>query len=318
MKAAVVHEFGRPLVIEDIAKPEPWSRPGPRQDRDLRPVPHGHPRRPRRLAGQAGAAVRPRARRCRASSTRVGAGVTRAREGDRVAVPWLGWACGACEACASGWETLCPNAANTGYTVERRLRRVRARRRRLRRARPRRHRSPRRRSADLRRRHHVQGGQGLRRAVVGASSPCSASAVSATSPCSTRAIAGATVVAVDILDSKLEIAEHSAPTYMVNAGEDDPVEAIQRPGRRRRGDRHWPPSPRPASRRSPRCAAAARWSWSGCPPDNTMRLPIFETVLNGIRIVGSLVGTRVDLQETFDCTPTDARASPVRRRCSTP
>jgi propanol-preferring alcohol dehydrogenase len=31
-----------------------------------------------------------------------------------------------------------------------------------------------------------------------------------------------------------------------------------------------------------------------------MRLPIFETVLKGIKIVGSLVGTRVDLTETFD------------------
>jgi propanol-preferring alcohol dehydrogenase len=31
-----------------------------------------------------------------------------------------------------------------------------------------------------------------------------------------------------------------------------------------------------------------------------MRLPIFETVLKGIKIVGSLVGTRVDLAETFE------------------
>jgi len=49
--------------------------------------------------------------------TRVGAGVTRITEGYRVAVPWLGWACGACEACASGWETLCPSALYTGYSV---------------------------------------------------------------------------------------------------------------------------------------------------------------------------------------------------------
>ena len=31
-----------------------------------------------------------------------------------------------------------------------------------------------------------------------------------------------------------------------------------------------------------------------------MRLPIFETVLKGIKVVGSFVGTRVDLTETFD------------------
>jgi propanol-preferring alcohol dehydrogenase len=29
-------------------------------------------------------------------------------------------------------------------------------------------------------------------------------------------------------------------------------------------------------------------------------VPIFETVLNGITIVGSIVGTRLDLAETFE------------------
>ena len=38
----------------------------------------------------------------------------------------------------------------------------------------------------------------------------------------------------------------------------------------------------------------------GLPKDNTMRLPIFETVLQGKKVIGSLVGTRVDLAETFE------------------
>jgi propanol-preferring alcohol dehydrogenase len=38
----------------------------------------------------------------------------------------------------------------------------------------------------------------------------------------------------------------------------------------------------------------------GLPADNIMRLPIFETVLRGIKVVGSLVGNRVDLAETFE------------------
>ena len=38
----------------------------------------------------------------------------------------------------------------------------------------------------------------------------------------------------------------------------------------------------------------------GLPADNTMALPIFETVLNGITVVGSIVGTRVDLAEVFE------------------
>ena len=31
-----------------------------------------------------------------------------------------------------------------------------------------------------------------------------------------------------------------------------------------------------------------------------MQLPIFETVLHGITVTGSIVGTRVDLAETFE------------------
>jgi propanol-preferring alcohol dehydrogenase len=36
------------------------------------------------------------------------------------------------------------------------------------------------------------------------------------------------------------------------------------------------------------------------PADNEVKLPIFETVLNGITIVGSIVGTRSDLREVFE------------------
>ena len=49
----------------------------------------------------------------------------------------------------------------------------------------------------------------------------------------------------------------------------------------------------------------------GLPADNIMRLPIFETVLKGIKVVGSLVGTRVDLSETFDLHA-DGRTSITR------
>lgn len=37
----------------------------------------------------------------------------------------------------------------------------------------------------------------------------------------------------------------------------------------------------------------------GLPAENKMELPIFETVLNGITIVGSIVGTRLDLRQVF-------------------
>ncbi|MGB8364119.1 MAG: zinc-dependent alcohol dehydrogenase family protein [Rhizomicrobium sp.] len=38
--------------------------------------------------------------------------------GDRVGVPWLGWACGNCEFCRRGEENLCPNARFTGYGID--------------------------------------------------------------------------------------------------------------------------------------------------------------------------------------------------------
>lgn len=36
------------------------------------------------------------------------------------------------------------------------------------------------------------------------------------------------------------------------------------------------------------------------PADNELELPIFETVLNGITIVGSIVAIRADLHELFE------------------
>ena len=38
----------------------------------------------------------------------------------------------------------------------------------------------------------------------------------------------------------------------------------------------------------------------GLPADNEMRIPIFETVLGGLTIKGSIVGTHHDLEEVFE------------------
>jgi propanol-preferring alcohol dehydrogenase len=46
----------------------------------------------------------------------IGAGVTIVKEGDRVGVPWLYSACGHCEFCLTGWETVCAQAQFGGYT----------------------------------------------------------------------------------------------------------------------------------------------------------------------------------------------------------
>jgi alcohol dehydrogenase, propanol-preferring len=116
MKAAVVQEFGQPLVLEDVPMPVPASgqvvvkvETSGLCHTDIHAAHGDWPIKPTLplIPGHEGVGI----------VTRVGADVTRLREGDRVAVPWLGWACGACEACASGWETLCPHAKYTGYSV---------------------------------------------------------------------------------------------------------------------------------------------------------------------------------------------------------
>lgn len=48
----------------------------------------------------------------------VGSAVTNLKVGDRVGIPWLHSACGVCEYCVAGWETLCLSQHNTGYSVD--------------------------------------------------------------------------------------------------------------------------------------------------------------------------------------------------------
>lgn len=48
----------------------------------------------------------------------VGSEVIGLKVGDRVGVPWLHVACGNCEFCNQGWETLCLRQKNTGYGVD--------------------------------------------------------------------------------------------------------------------------------------------------------------------------------------------------------
>jgi propanol-preferring alcohol dehydrogenase len=47
----------------------------------------------------------------------LGPGVTHLKEGDRVGIAWLHSACGHCSFCLSGWETLCLEQKNSGYSV---------------------------------------------------------------------------------------------------------------------------------------------------------------------------------------------------------
>jgi propanol-preferring alcohol dehydrogenase len=111
-------------------------------------------------------------------------------------------------------------------------------------------------------------------------------------------IAGATVVAVDLVDEKLELAKKLGADYTVNGKAEDPVEAIKKLGGADAvvcvavGARVYEQAFK-ALRRGGTLVFVAM------PADNYMQLPIFETVLNGIKIVGSIVGTPFDLAEVY-------------------
>lgn len=297
MKAAVVHEFGRPLDIEEVPTPEP----GPGQivvkietsglcHTDIHAKNGDWPVKPSLpfIPGHEAVGL----------VARVGAGVTRLREGDRVAVPWLGWACGACDACASGWETLCPNAKFTGYLVDGGF-------------------------AEYALAEAASVGR-----VPNSIDPLDAAPLTCAGVTTYKAvkvsgarssdlvavygvgglghlavqyaqIAGATVAAVDVFDNKLENAKLLGASYTFNSKLTDPAEEIHKLGG---ADVAIVLAANPSA--FEQAFASLRENGTlvlvALPKDNSMRLPIFETVLKGIKVVGSFVGTRVDLAETFE------------------
>jgi propanol-preferring alcohol dehydrogenase len=112
-------------------------------------------------------------------------------------------------------------------------------------------------------------------------------------------IAGAEVVAVDLFDEKLQMAKELGATYTVNAREQDPVRAIKELGGADRAI-SLAVSPKAFEQAYGSLRRGGTLVFVGLPAENTIELPIFQTVLNGTTIVGSIVGTRVDLQEVFE------------------
>ncbi len=115
MRAAVVTEFGKPLTIQEVPIPEP----GPGEvlvkvmacgvcHTDLHAAEGDWPVRPTLpfIPGHEAAGI----------VAKLGPGVTNLREGDAVGVAWLHDACLHCEYCETGWETLCEQQHNTGYS----------------------------------------------------------------------------------------------------------------------------------------------------------------------------------------------------------
>ena len=116
MKAAVVHEFGKPLKIEEVPIPTPGRGEVLVKivasgvcHTDLHAAAGDWPVKPKPpfIPGHEGAGI----------VAAVGPGVVGLKEGDAVGTAWLHDACGRCEFCGTGWETLCEAQHMSGYTV---------------------------------------------------------------------------------------------------------------------------------------------------------------------------------------------------------
>ena len=296
MKAAVVTAFGSPLQIQDLPIPEI----GPDEalvrvehsglchtdihaahgDWPVKPTPPFVP-------GHEGIGV----------IQEVGSAVRNRSIGQRVAIAWLGYACGECRYCNSGRETLCEHQHNSGYSVNGAFAEFAAI--------PAAFATP------------VPEGVSSRDAApltCAGVTTYKAIKVAGVAPAETVAvfgigglghlalqyarIAGGFTIGVDVTADKLALATELGADHVVNATDGDPADAIQALGG---ADVAVALAASPASfdqafrslRRGGRLVCVA------LPADGTMSLPIFDTVLGGKSVVGSIVGTRNDLADVF-------------------
>lgn len=116
MRAMVLDQPDKTLVLRDLAAPEPHGRQVQLQvlacavcRTDLHVVDGElpNPKLPLIIGHEIVGRV-----------TALGERASLLRVGQRVGVPWLGWTCGECFYCLSGQENLCPRALFTGYTID--------------------------------------------------------------------------------------------------------------------------------------------------------------------------------------------------------
>ena len=299
MKAAVVREFGKPLTIEEVAVPQPG--PGQIQVKieasgvchtDLHAAEGDWPVKPNPpfIPGHEGVGF----------VSAVGAGVKHVKEGDRVGVPWLYTACGHCRHCLGGWETLCESQLNTGYSVNGGFAEYVV--------------------ADPNYVGHLPKNvdfveiapvlcagvtvyKGLK---VTDTKPGDWVVISGIGGLGHMAVQyakamGMNVAAVDIDDDKLALARQLGATVTVNAATDpDPAAAIKRQtDGGAQGVLVTAVGRKAFEQAIGMVARGGTVALNGLPPGD-FPLDIFGMVLNGITVRGSIVGTRLDLQESLD------------------
>jgi propanol-preferring alcohol dehydrogenase len=228
---------------------------------------------------------------------RVGSDVTDRSVGQRVAIAWLGYACGSCRYCIGGWETLCERQQNSGYSVDGAFAEFAAV--------PAQFATP---VPD-----DVSSVDAAPLTCAGVTT-YKAIKVARVAPAETVAvfgvgglghlalqyarIAGGFAIAVDVEETKLAMATELGADHVINARESDPVAAIQRLGG---ADVAVALAASPESfdqayrslRRGGRLVCVA------LPAGGTMQIPIFDMVLGGKSVIGSIVGTRNDLADVF-------------------
>jgi len=296
MKAAVVREFRKPLIIDEVPVPEPG--PGQIQVRiqasgvchtDLHAAEGDWPVKPNPpfIPGHEGVGY----------VSGVGAGVKHVKEGDRVGVPWLYTTCGHCEHCLGGWETLCESQQNTGYSVNGGFAEYVV--------------------ADPNFVGHLPANLGF---VELAPILCAGVTVykglkeTDTRPGDWVVISGVgglghlavqyacamglNVAAVDVDDAKLELARKLGARVGVNAMRDDPATFLQKEIGGAHGVLVTAVSPKAFEQALGMVRRGGTVALNGLPP-GSFPLPIFDVVLKRITVRGSIVGTRLDLAEAL-------------------
>ncbi len=297
MKAAVLHEFGQDLKIEEVDIPTVGAgqilvkmEASGVCHTDLHAVEGDWPVKPSPpfIPGHEGVGI----------ITSVGDNVHHVKEGDRVGVPWLYSACGHCTHCLGGWETLCLKQENSGYSVNGSFAEyVLA-------------------DADyvgiipesvdsVEIAPVLCAGvtvyKGLKMTDTKPGDWVVISGIGGLGHMAVQyAIAmGLNVAAVDIDDEKLEFAKKLGATVTVNAKNTDPGELLQE----KIGGAHGVLVTAVSSKAFDQALSMLRRGGTlvcNGLPTGDFPVSIFDTVLNGITIRGSIVGTRLDLQESLD------------------
>ena len=297
MKAAVVHAFGQPLQIEEVPIPEIAAGQVLVKvvasgvcHTDLHAAEGDWPVKPALpfIPGHEGVGF----------VAAIGAGVKTVKEGDRVGVPWLHTACGHCEHCITGWETLCDAQQMTGYTVNGGYAEYVL--------------------ADPGYIGHLPANRefseiapvlcagvtvykGLK---VLDCKPGDWIAISGIGGLGHLAVQyakamGFHVIAVDIDEAKLQLATQLGADMVINALTQDPVLEVQRALRGAHGVLVTAVSRSAFAQGLGMLHKRGTMSLVGLPPGD-FALPIFDMVLNAKTVRGSIVGTRKDLQEALE------------------